>query len=93
LLRKGPCSSGATTRFRTLTGQHWQRLAKRARAEGFNVTSAPVDAVVGHVLRIALSLLVDPGELQTAADVRSYAEAFITPALIRTPAPQPRPGS
>lgn len=80
--------TGAATRLRSLAVEHWERLAGRARAEGYLVTSAPADAVVGHVLRMSVSLVVDPAELHTPDEVRGYAETFITPALISSPIPR-----
>ncbi len=79
--KRAVLNNGAT-RMHALAAEHWERHAERARAEGYNVSSAPAEAVAGHVLRMSVSLVADPGDIQTAADVRRYAELFVTPALI-----------
>ncbi|MFN8051410.1 MAG: TetR/AcrR family transcriptional regulator [Acidimicrobiales bacterium] len=60
----------------------WERIRARAVREGRVVTGASDEQVVDHVLRVGMSLIVEPGVVRNARDVRTYVRRFVVPALI-----------
>lgn len=57
--------------------------AVRAKPGGRDATTAPsADRVVGHIFRVIVSLVEQPDDVATPAQVRAYVRDFVCPALV-----------
>lgn len=70
-----------------VTREAWQVAAAVARREGEPLrTDLDPDRVVGHLIRVLVSLVTEPAGLETEDEVRTYIADMVTPAFFTAPA-------
>jgi AcrR family transcriptional regulator len=60
----------------------WRHIRARAAEEGRRTVAGRERDVIDHVTRVGLSLVSEPGTIDSERRMRSYVERFIVPALI-----------
>lgn len=60
----------------------WQKVRDRVAAEGGAPSDVPAADSIDFVLRVGLSLLVEPGDVTGPGRLRQYIDRFVAPALV-----------
>ena len=72
----------ADVRLRSTAIAVWARIIERDDARSRSGRAPSPARVVDHLFRVILSLVEQPGEVRTEAQVRSYMADFVAPALL-----------
>lgn len=74
--------AAAADRLRSTAVKSWALIAGRADARPRSQRPPSGARVVDHLFRVLLSLVEQPGDIRTEAQVRTYLAEFVAPSLL-----------